>query len=223
MASIALGLRPNNSFKPRPSARLSSGVMHFRNETQQRERRVTEALASPGFLQMDLLRELRIESPPLIARELDKSLYGRNGDVDLVFATGWNTDAERLYAVEVKVMVLDGGGHFRSEKLNKHNKQLQQLRGEGWHYVYLLDVIVTQPAQSWFHPNAFEGFDNYRKEVIDQCVGHIVLQINAIAHKPETEAGSFAFHQVHPAIENMRGGQSINEIRNALSLVWERA
>jgi len=197
--------------------------MHFKNETQQREHRVTEMLASPGFLQMDLLRELRIESPPLIACELDKSLYARNGDVDLVFATGWNTGAERLYAIEVKVMVLDGGGHFRSEKLNKHNKQLELLRNEGWHYVYLLDVIVTQPAQGWFHPQAFEGFDNYRKEVGDQCVGHIVLQINAVAHKPETEAGSFAFHQVCPAIENVQGGRSINEIRNALSRVWELA
>lgn len=200
---------------------VTLNVMHFRDETQQREHRVTEMLASPGFLQMDLLRELRIESPPLMARELDKSLYGRNGDVDLVFATGWNAGSERLYAIEVKVMVLESDGNFSSEKLNKHNKQLELLRNEGWHYVYLLDVIVTQPEQGWFHPQAFDGFDNYRKEVRDQNVGHIILQINAVAHKPETEAGSFAFHTVRQAIENVKGGRFMNEIRNALSHTWE--
>lgn len=115
--------------------------MHFKDEIQKREHRVTEALASPGFLQMNLLRELRIESPPLIACEIDKSLYGRNGDVDLVFAAEWNTSAERLYAIEVKVMVLDDNGHFRSEKLNKHHKQLELLRNDGlpsnwWTLVY---------------------------------------------------------------------------------------
>lgn len=197
--------------------------MHFRDQTQQREHQVTEMLASPGPLQVRLRRELRIESPPLIACELDKSLYGRNGDVDLVFATGWSASAERLYAIEVKVMVLDGGGHFRSEKLKKHNKQLELLRKEGWDYVYLLDVIVTQPAQDWLHPQAFEGFDNYRKEVGDQRVGHIVLQINAVDHKPETAAASFAFNQIRPAIKNVQRGQSINEIRNVLSQVWKDA
>ena len=197
--------------------------MHFRDETQLREHRVTEALASPGFLQTDLLRELRIESHPCIARELDKSLYGRRGDVDLVIATGWNTVAEKLYAIEVKVMVLDGDGRFRSEKRNKHSKQLDLLRDEGWHYVYLLDVIVTHPAQGWLHPQAFHGFNNFQKEVEDQHIGHIVLQINAVDHKPETDAGSFTFHQIQPAIENMRRGQSLTEIRKALSRVWARA
>lgn len=193
--------------------------MHFKAYEQLREHRVTEALTSPIFLPA-LLRELKVESMPLMVRELNKSLYGKNGDVDLVFAAGWGSDAERLYAIEVKVMVLESDGHFRSEKRNKHHKQLDRLKAEGWNFVYLLDVIVTQPSEGWFHPQAFEGFDNYRKDVPDQDIGHIVLLTNAIAHKPEIAAGSFSFKRMQPATENVLGGECVNEIRTALVQVW---
>lgn len=194
--------------------------MHFSDERQRREHWVTKALVTSDFLKTGLLRELGIESEPRVAREFDKACYGRSGDVDLVFATDWNTASERLYAIEVKVMILEEDGRRRSEKLKKHNKQLNLLKSEGWHYVYLLDVIVTQPAQSWFHPQAFAGFDAYQKTVEDQSIRHIVLQMNAVAHKPKAEAGSMSFRVIRSATESAHRGRSLDAIRKALIQLW---
>jgi len=191
-------------------------ITHFRDGAQEREHRVTVALSQPGPLHASLVRTLRIDKPYWVTAEFDKAAYGRKGDVDLAFLIDPGKRHERLYALEVKVAYLDTSGILKSEKKNKHHKQLRLLCNEGWHKVYLLDVIVTAPATNWWHCQAGEAAQKLRKTIDDNVCGHLVMQINAVAHKPETEAGSVSCEMKRPATYQRRGTEWRKEIREAL-------
>ncbi len=173
--------------------------MHFKDSQQDRERRVTAALAWGGALHDSLVRAIGIKGMYWMTTEFDKSKYGRRGDVDIVFVTNPGKRGEAIYAVEVKVMYLRPEGQFQSEKKEKHHKQIALLEQEGWHRVFLLDVIVTAPASTWWHPQAFEGFDKFGKSVKSANAGHIVMQVNSVAHKPETDAGAVSVKVIKPS------------------------
>lgn len=190
--------------------------MHFRDDTQQREHRVTVALTERGPLHDSLVQALGINRPYWVTAELDKSTYGRRGDVDLAFLINPGTRGERLYALEIKVAYFDADGIFKSEKKNKHHTQLRLLQDEGWHKVYLLDVIVTAPAMDWWHPQAAEGSRKLTKKVEGDVCGHLVMQINAVAHKPETEAGSVSCELKRAAAFQRRSSPLRKRIREVL-------
>lgn len=192
--------------------------MHFKDLQQDREHKITAALASFGPLHASLIEALDINPPYWMTTEFDKTKYGRKGDVDIALVTNLGGRGEAVWAIEVKVMHLTSMGHFQSEKLEKHHKQLAILAGEGWDRVILLDVIVTDPANTWWHSQDFEGYDNFKKKVNYPNVGHIVMQVNSIAHKPETEAGSVSFRVLQRSLSLRRPGTLLSDIRNALSL-----
>lgn len=192
--------------------------MHFEDRKQDREHKVTTALASPGPLHTSLIQALDINRPYWMTTEFDKKKYGRTGDVDIAFVTNPGMRGEAVYAIEVKVMHLTSMGRFQSEKMEKHHKQLDLLEEEGWNRVFLLDVIVTTPTNTWLHPQAFDGYEKFRKKVNGPNVGHIIMQVNSVAHKPETEAGAVSFKILQRSRFLRRIGTLRGNIRNALSL-----
>lgn len=198
-------------------------VMHFRDEQQEREHQVTQALVNPGPLHRELVRALGINSRYWVEAEFNKKAYKRIGDVDLAFSINPNTRWEQIYAIEIKVMQLRSDGTFQSEKRNKHEKQLTQLQKEGWHRIFLLDVIITQPAQGWCHPQAEEGLKQFTKEVQNEIAGHIVMQINAVAHKSETEAGSVNCELLKESCFQRSSGEYRRNIIQALRAVRQNA
>lgn len=127
--------------------------------------------------------------------EFQKKKYGRSGDVDIAAWINPNTEDERIIGVEVKSLFLNADGVFKSEKLLKHNKQLNALEKEGWDAVYFFDFIVSSPANGWLHPQVFEGYENYRKVVESMNHGHVVFFISSVAGKPESVAGGIS-HEV---------------------------
>ncbi len=164
--------------------------MHYYEDPQSREKKLTRDFVD--IHQSTLCQVLGLSQGDKIVVELQKSRYGASGDVDIAVWKNPNSENERLIGIEVKSLFLEDGGKFKSEKLLKHNKQIKALVKEGWDCVYLFDFIVTKPASGWFHPQAFEGYDNYRKTVEGEKSGHVVFQINAVAGKPESMAGSIS-------------------------------
>jgi hypothetical protein len=137
--------------------------MHYYEEHQERETKLTKDIVS---LHQWAIREvLAIVPADKIFVEFDKKSYGAEGDVDIVVWRNPGIEGESVIAVEVKVMFLNGEGNFKSKKEFKHNKQIKALEKEGWDYVYFFDFIVVEPSESWFHEQAFEGFEKYDKTV----------------------------------------------------------
>jgi hypothetical protein len=164
--------------------------MHYYEDPQSREKKLTRDFVY--IHQSTLCQVLGLSQGDKVVVEFQKSRYGASGDVDIAVWKNPNSENEKLIGIEVKSLFLEEVGEFKSEKLLKHNKQIKALEKEGWDYVYLFDFIVTKPASGWFHPQAFEGYDNYRKTVESEKYGHVVFQINAIAGKPESMAGSIS-------------------------------
>ncbi len=162
--------------------------MHYYEDPQSREKKLTRDFVY--IHQSTLCQVLGLSQGDKVVIELQKSRYGASGDVDIAVWKNSNSENEKLIGIKVKLLILEENGEFKSEKLLKHNKQIKALEKEGWDYVYLFDFIVTKPANGWFHPQAFEGYDSYRKTVESDMYGHVVFQINAVAGKPESKAGS---------------------------------
>jgi hypothetical protein len=161
--------------------------MHYFEDAQNRERMLVEDLARYHW--MDIQRILGIEHEHRFVIHMDKRCYGAVGDVDIGIWVAPDTPDEQLIAIEVKTQFLCSDGLLRSQKREKHRKQLENLKRDGWDYVWLFDVIVTEPALDWWHPQAFDGFDQHAR-VVDDGYGHCRLQINAVHGRPESEAGS---------------------------------
>lgn len=191
-------------------------MKHFKDHQQERERHVTATFARDGVLHSQLAEAIGIEGSYWLTTEFDKSKYGCKGDVDIAFVENPGGPQEAIYAVEVKVIYLDPLGQFKSEKKEKHHKQIKLLETEGWNKVFLLDVIVTAPAETWFHPQAFEGFDKYRKAMRSKNAGHIVMQVNSVAHIPETSAGSVSTKVLQHACFMQSTSPTYHVIKNAL-------
>ena len=175
--------------------------MHYYEEHQERETQLTNDIVS--FHQWAIKEVLAIGPADKIFVEFDKKLYGAKGDVDIVVWRNPGLEGESVIAVEVKVMFLNGEGNFKSKKALKHNKQIEALEKEGWDYVYFFDFIVVEPSESWFHEQAFEGFDKYDKTVKSNICGHVVFQINSVKHKPESLAGSISYKVIKSASLNL--------------------
>ncbi len=135
--------------------------------------------------------------------EFDKCRYGAEGDVDIVVWRNPGSESEEIIGIEVKVIHLNKEGEFRSKKEFKHNKQIKALVRDGWDYVFFFDFIVVSPSDSWFHEQAFDGFDNYSKRVECDICGHAIFQINSVSHKPEAEAGSVSTRIIKDASKNL--------------------
>lgn len=167
--------------------------MHYFEDTQSREKQLTRDFVDiHRRLLCDLLS---LNQNDKIVVEFQKSKYGKNGDVDIAVWKNPEKIDEQFIAVEIKTLFLTESGKFKSEKLNKHHPQMVALEKEGWDLVYFFDFIVTQPARSWFHPQSFDGHENYRKTVPNEKHGHIVFQINSIVGRPESVSGSIS-HRV---------------------------
>jgi hypothetical protein len=164
-------------------------VHYYQNNTD-REKQLTRDFVSVH--QAELCRALDLHQGDKVVVEMQKSRFARAGDVDIALWKNPYAENETFIAVEVKCLFLDSQGNFKSEKALKHNKQIRLLEDEGWDYVYFFDFIVTEPAIGWFHPQAFAGHDKYAKKVESAACGHLVFQINSVAHKPESMAGSIS-------------------------------
>ena len=174
--------------------------MHYYEEHQKRETRLTNDIVS--FHRWAIAGVLGMGPSDKIFVEFDKKSYGAKGDVDIVVWKNPGLEDESVMAVEVKVMFLNGEGSFKSKKALKHNKQIEALEKEGWDYVYFFDFIVVEPSESWFHGQAFEGFDKYDKTVKSKICGHVVFQVNSVKHKPESFAGSISHKVIKSASLN---------------------
>lgn len=176
--------------------------MHYYKDPQNREKRLTRDFV--GIHIGELCRALALSGDDKIVVELQKERYGRRGEIDLAIWKNPGTAQENLIAVEIKVIVLEYDDSFSSEKWDKHNKQLNRCVEEGWDYVCFFDFIVTRPAAGWLHPQSFAGYDNYTKTVEAEICGHMVFQINSVAHKPESMAGSISWKKLRGAAKNQR-------------------
>ncbi len=185
--------------------------MHYYEDPQFRERKLTRDFVD--IHQGTLCQILGLHIGDKIVVEFQKERYGASGDVDIAVWKNPNSKNEAFIGVEVKCLFLDEEGQLKSEKLLKHNKQIRALEKEGWDYAYFFDFIVTKPANGWFHPQAFEGHDNYRKTVESKHYGHVVFQINAVVGKPESMAGSISPKVLQEAkkLELRSGRQQIRE------------
>jgi hypothetical protein len=187
--------------------------MHYCEEHQERETKLTNDIVS---LHQWAIREvLAIGPADKIFVEFDKKAYGAKGDVDIVVWRNPELEGESVIAVEVKVMFLNRDGNFKSKKAFRHNKQIEALEKEGWDYVYFFDFIVVEPSESWFHEQAFEGFEKYDKTVKSNICGHIVFQVNSVKHKPESLAGSIS-HKVIKCARPNPGNKGRSKIISAL-------
>ena len=176
--------------------------MHYYEDLQNREKTLTRDFVSTHL--RELYSVLDLKYGDLVVVELQKHRYRKDGDVDIAVWKNPGSQNEEIIAIEVKVIFLDKDGSFKSEKLVKHNKQINALIKEGWDYVWFFDFIVNMPSQGWFHPQAFDGHDNYRKSVDAAACGHVVFQINSVAHKPESMAGSISKNELRVATKNAK-------------------
>jgi hypothetical protein len=118
--------------------------------------------------------------------EFQKNRYQKHGDVDLAILKNAGSGTQDIIAAEIKVIHLNEKGGWESEKIGKHNKQINALIKEGWDYVYFFDFIVTKEEPNFIHSQSFDGFDRYRKNVEHPACGHIVFQIeNVFGVKPK--------------------------------------
>lgn len=177
-----------------PPSSLVAKRVHYYEDNLHREGRVTRFL-SVHFCQ-DLLGVLGIEPPAFVVSELSKHRYGRDGDVDLAvirFQPDTPIQPENIVetaAIEVKVSHYDSRGKYHSLKPGKHKKQMRVLLKESWNRVYLMDVVVSEPVEGWFHPQTFDILNSFAKEVgVNDC-GHIRMIKHGVLGRPEETAGS---------------------------------
>ena len=189
---------PENRFS---TASLCGMNMHYYKDNQDREHRLTHDVAA--FHRWAISDVLTLSRSDKLFCEFDKQKYGSNGDVDIAVWQNPGEESEVTIGVEVKVIHLNKNGEFKSEKKFKHNKQIDALIKDGWDYVFFFDFIVVEPSNSWFHEQAFDGFDKYSKEVKSDICGHAVFQINSVAHKPESEAGSISSRLIKKPSRNI--------------------
>lgn len=162
--------------------------MYYFQDPQNRERNVTRDLLHQHLSQV--VSALEIESDGLCFCELNKSVYGAAGDVDLLFFCEAEGVPSLLIACEVKTIYLSPEGKITSPKTKKSDKQLKSLEKDGFDYVWLLEIIVTQPAASWIHPQAGDGILMETGSVTSSSYGYAKFQISGVSERLEVDAGS---------------------------------
>lgn len=172
--------------------------IHYFEDPQNRERKLTRDIAQIHLSTIALALELVGKGVPMF--EIPKQLYGAQGDVDLLIFYEPDSEKEALVACEIKTIHLTRSGELKSVKAKKSNKQLENLRRDGFDYIWLLEFIVTEPAGSWFHPQAGDALFQETAKIANPSFGHAKFQIGAVAEKPESDAGSIGWKVVRPAV-----------------------
>lgn len=193
--------------------------MHYFEDPQKRERHVTRDIVHTYLSPIAMALELTGEGIPLL--EVQKSVYGAKGDVDLLIYYEPGKESESLIACEIKTSYLKSNGELKSAKANKRRTktQLDNLRKDGFDYVWLLEFIVTEPAHGWFHPQAGEGLLIDTVTVEDAEFGHAKFQISAVSGRPEAEAGGISSRLVQKASRLPRSHKRENIIQAICVLI----
>lgn len=171
---------------------------YYCQDSAGRESRVTKLFTSSFYERILSLAGFHI--PAILISELDKSLYSRQGDVDIV-AVQLREDGGivETAAFEVKVSNYRGEGVFKSLKEFKHLSQISRLKLEGWDQVSLVDVVVTDPYPGWMNPYVFEISDSFQKQAGDVEIGHHLIIKTSVLGRSEEESGGYSSIQKQSA------------------------
>jgi len=101
--------------------------MHYYEDRQSREKKLTRDFVDIN--QSILCQVLGLSQGDKVVVELQKSRYGARGDVDIAVWKNPNSENEKLIGIEVKLLILEENGKFKSEKRLKHDKQIKNLLG----------------------------------------------------------------------------------------------
>ncbi len=178
---------------------------YFNEDSNNRESRVTRFLSRQFY--ENILEIVKLEPPVVICSELNKSRYDRIGDVDLVICKLHRNgpinpeNIEKMIAFEIKVSVYEGNGKYRSLKLGKHERQLENLKKEAWDQIYLMDIVVTDPYPGWMHPYALDILDSFAKDQSVKECGHILLVKTSVLGRSENESGGIFKKMLIPGIQ----------------------
>jgi hypothetical protein len=122
--------------------------MHFFEDTLSRESNLTDLVVDlTGYYELPELIEFK--EPFGIILGFQKTAYNREGDVDILFAPlkdfikNGSIDISKCVAIEVKTCYFNENKEFKSVKKNKHIKQLQLLKEEGWGRIFLCDIAES--------------------------------------------------------------------------------
>jgi hypothetical protein len=193
--------------------------MHYYEDPQKREQKLTLDIVQTYWRYVADI--LKLDHDCRILIQMPKSMYAAKGDVDIAVWSHPNSESEALIAVEIKTMHLDKEGKLKSQKLNRHEKQLRNLEKDGWDYVWLFDFIVTEPVEGWWHPQAFDGYTKHKKIVGTEFYGHAVFQVNSVSGRSECEAGSISYQVLCQASELSRKPHRANLMRVFQKLDFE--
>lgn len=171
--------------------------MYYFQDPKNRERRVTHDI-SRTYLD-SVARAIGIKGGVYTFSEFQKALYSAEGDVDLLIYHEPFTPGESLIACEIKTSYLDSAGKLKSGKPKKSLKQLRNLEADGFDYVWLLEFVVTEPGQDWFHPQAADGVGIHTADLANLPYGHAKFQICGVAGRPEADAGSITYEAIQLA------------------------
>lgn len=174
--------------------------MYYFEDSQSREHNVTRDIAQTYL--STVLKELELSGKVIPMFEVQKLIYGAKGDVDLLLYYEPDTETESLLvACEIKTIHLTSDGQLKSVKAKKRKTKIQlaNLQEDGFDYVWLLEFIVTEPANSWFHPYAGDALFMETTTLENSNIGHAKFQISAIAGKLEADGGSIARRVIQKA------------------------
>src|SRR5262245_139666 len=100
-------------------------LMYYYENRNEWEKKLTRDFVTNH--ESTLNRALNLTCTDKIIVGLQKNKYGKDGDVDLAILRNTDTGVRELIAVEIKVIHLNEKNEWESEKLDKHNKQVNQL------------------------------------------------------------------------------------------------
>ena len=124
--------------------------MHYFEDAQTREHCVTRDIATTYLSDVAMTLGFNDRAVPMF--EVPKSLYGAEGDVDLLVYQRPGAEEEVLIACEIKTVYLTADGSLKSVKALKSSKQLERLRLDGFDYVWNvinLDMQSSKYAPLW--------------------------------------------------------------------------
>jgi len=198
---------------------------HFYEEPQTREDNLAD-LVIDHLGDMQLPEIFGIKRPFGIIVRLQKHLYRRNGDVDIVFVplSNWietqSIDISCCMAVEVKSCHFDESGKFKSLKPDKHKKPIERLIEEGWGRIFLCDIIESIAAEGWFHNLGFMIRDEFKKQVDIPGCGHIMTSVHPVAGRGEDLSGSIGGPEILSKAEPFKRTSLSDFVEEALSALF---
>lgn len=189
------------------------------DDNENRESRATKIIVDNGLHYF--AENLNMILPPyLIITELNKDVYGRDGDVDISFYQIKNdSDSFTLSApigIEVKACYYDEQEQIlKSTKVDGHIKQLHKLERENWEYIVMCDIIVLPPHYNYYDERIWDAIEQFYRDVDVSKYGHLIFLKTGVNGRLEEDTGGVGFKLMQPPIQ--RAVQSNNEMVKSIT------